>query len=81
MIPAVLIIIGWRSFWCRDTDAAGTKATGATLLFTCISAFLSLIFGSLEVSGKPFRAGGYVATGSPRSCPITSTARARSSRS
>ena len=60
MIPAVLIIIGWRSFWCRDTDAAGTKATGATLLFTCISAFLSLIFGSLEVSGKPFRAGGYV---------------------
>ena len=60
MIPAVLIVIGWQSFWCRDVDAAGTKATGATLLFTCISAFLSLILGSLDVSGKPFRAGGYV---------------------
>ena len=60
MIPAVLIVIGWQSFWCRDVDAAGTKATGATLLFICISAFLSLVFGSLDVSGKPFRAGGYV---------------------
>ncbi len=26
----------------------------------CISAFLSLVFGTLDVSGKPFRAGGYV---------------------
>ena len=59
-IPAVLIVVGWQSFWCRDVDAAGTKAAGATLLFICIAAFLSLIFGSLEVSGKPFRAGGYV---------------------
>ena len=59
MIPAVLIVIGWQSFWCRQLDAAGTKAAGATLLFGCISAFLSLVFGSLEVSGKPFRAGGY----------------------
>ena len=25
----------------------------------CVSAFLSLVFGSLEVSGKSFRAGGY----------------------
>jgi S-DNA-T family DNA segregation ATPase FtsK/SpoIIIE len=59
MIPAVLIVSGWQSFWCRDVDAAGTKAAGATLLFACLSAFLSLVFGSLEVSGKPFRAGGY----------------------
>ena len=44
MIPAVLIVGGWQSFWCRDVDAAATKATGAALLFTCISAFLSLIF-------------------------------------
>jgi S-DNA-T family DNA segregation ATPase FtsK/SpoIIIE len=58
-IPAVLIVSGWQSFWCREVDAAGTKAVGATLLFGCISAFLSLVFGSLEVAGKPFRAGGY----------------------
>src|SRR5581483_9064896 len=38
---------------------AATKATGAGLLFACLSAFLSLIFGTLEVSGKAFRAGGY----------------------
>jgi S-DNA-T family DNA segregation ATPase FtsK/SpoIIIE len=59
LIPAVLIVGGWQSFWCREVDAAGTKAAGATLLFACLSAFLSLVFGSLEVAGKPFRAGGY----------------------
>jgi S-DNA-T family DNA segregation ATPase FtsK/SpoIIIE len=59
VVPAVLILIGWQSFWCRDVDAAGTKVAGITLLFTCLSAFLSLVFGSLELSGKPFRAGGY----------------------
>src|SRR5439155_26647811 len=32
----------------------------ARLLFACISAFLSLGFGTLAVSGKSFRAGGYV---------------------
>jgi DNA segregation ATPase FtsK/SpoIIIE, S-DNA-T family len=58
-IPAVLIVVGWQSFWCRDVDAAGTKATGATLLFACLSAFLSLAFGTLDVAGKAFRAGGY----------------------
>jgi S-DNA-T family DNA segregation ATPase FtsK/SpoIIIE len=59
-IPAVLVIIGWHYFWCRSVDAAGTKIAGAGLLFACISAFFSLIVGSVEVSGKPFRAGGYV---------------------
>ena len=29
LIPAVLIVIGWQSFWCREVDAAGTKAAGA----------------------------------------------------
>jgi DNA segregation ATPase FtsK/SpoIIIE, S-DNA-T family len=28
-------------------------------LFGCISAFLSLVLGTVDVSGKPFRAGGY----------------------
>ena len=59
LIPALLVIIGWHYFWCRAVDAAGTKVTGAALLVSCISAFLSLVFGTLEVSGKPFRAGGY----------------------
>jgi S-DNA-T family DNA segregation ATPase FtsK/SpoIIIE len=59
-IPAVLIVSGWQSFWCREVDAAGTKVSGAMLLFACVSAFLSLVFGSLEMAGKPFRAGGYV---------------------
>ena len=59
LIPAVLVVTGWNYFWCRSLDAAATKATGAGLLFACLSAFLSLIFGTLEVSGKAFRAGGY----------------------
>ena len=57
--PAILVVVGWHSFWCRKLEAAATKATGAALLFACISAFLSLVFGTLDVSGKSFRAGGY----------------------
>ena len=59
LIPAMMVVIGWNYFWCRSLDAAATKATGTGLLFVCLSAFLSLIFGTLEVSGKAFRAGGY----------------------
>jgi S-DNA-T family DNA segregation ATPase FtsK/SpoIIIE len=60
LVPAVMVIVGWNYFWCRWLDAQVTKATGAGLLFACLSAFLSLSFGTLEVSGKSFRAGGYV---------------------
>ena len=41
-------------------DAAYTKLVGAVLLFGCISSFLSLAFGALDVGGKEFRAGGYI---------------------
>jgi S-DNA-T family DNA segregation ATPase FtsK/SpoIIIE len=58
-IPAFFVVVGWHYFWCTKLDATATKATGATLLFACITAFLSLVFGTLDVSGKPFRAGGY----------------------
>jgi DNA segregation ATPase FtsK/SpoIIIE, S-DNA-T family len=58
LIPAAFVIVGWHYFWCRALDAAGTKATGAVLLVASISAFLSLVFGTVDVSGKPFRAGG-----------------------
>src|SRR5439155_12190179 len=60
VVPAAMVIIGWPYFWCRTFDAAATKATGAALLVAAISTFLSLVFGTLEVSGnKAFRAGGY----------------------
>jgi DNA segregation ATPase FtsK/SpoIIIE, S-DNA-T family len=59
LIPAFMIAIGWHYFWCRALDAAGSKAVGAVTLFCCISAFLGLVFGTVTVAGKPFRAGGY----------------------
>ena len=58
-IPAVFVVLGWHYFWCRELDAAGTKAAGATLLLAGLSAFLSLVFGTLGAAGRPFRAGGY----------------------
>ena len=60
LIPLVLAVIGWHYFWCRVLDAAYTKIVGAGLLFCCVSSFLSLTFGNLQVSGKDFRTGGYV---------------------
>ena len=60
LIPVVLVVVGWHYFWCRALDAAYTKLVGALLLVSCVSAFLSLAFGTLDVSGKEFRAGGYV---------------------
>jgi len=56
----MMVISGWNYFWCRSLDAPGTKATGAVLLVGASAPFLSLVFHTLEVSGKPFRAGGYV---------------------
>jgi len=59
LIPLVMVVVGWNYFWCRKMDAAATKVSGATLLFACVSAFLSLVFSTLDVAGKSFRAGGY----------------------
>ncbi|HEY7284353.1 MAG TPA: DNA translocase FtsK [Vicinamibacterales bacterium] len=59
-IPAVLVIVGWNYFWCRKPDAAGTKVAGAALLLACTSTFLSLVFGTVQVSNKAFRAGGFL---------------------
>ncbi len=60
IVPLVLVVLGWHYFWCRAVDAAYTKLVGAALLFACVSSFLSLAFGTLDVSGKTFRAGGYM---------------------
>jgi DNA segregation ATPase FtsK/SpoIIIE, S-DNA-T family len=60
LIPAVTAVAGWHYFWCQTPDAAYTKLTGVGLLFGCASAFLSLVFGSTEVAGKTFYAGGSI---------------------
>ena len=60
LIPVVFVVSGWHYFWCRLPDAAYTKLFGAALLFACVSAFLSLAFGTLTVSGRELLAGGYV---------------------
>ena len=62
LLPAVIAIIGWHYFWCQPADAAYTKIVGVTLLFACSSSFLSLVFGSTDVDGKAFHAGGSVGT-------------------
>ena len=60
LIPAAMVVLGWHYFWCRRLDAQYTKLVGAGLLFGCVSSLLSLAFGSVDVDGKPFRAGGYL---------------------
>ncbi len=59
LIPAIFVVVGWHLFWCRAIDAMCTKLVGVLLLFACLTSFLSLAFGTLNVSGKVFRAGGY----------------------
>jgi DNA segregation ATPase FtsK/SpoIIIE, S-DNA-T family len=63
LIPAVIGVAGWHYFWCQKPDAAYTKLTGVALLFSCASAFLSLVFGGTEVAGKTFFAGGSIGRG------------------
>jgi S-DNA-T family DNA segregation ATPase FtsK/SpoIIIE len=62
VMPAVIGIAGWHYFWCQAFDAAYTKLVGILLLLTCSSAFLSLAFGTADVSGQTFRSGGYLGT-------------------
>ena len=58
LVPAVIGVMAWHYFWCEKFDAAYTKLFGVSLLFACFSAFLSIAFGSTEVAGKAFHAGG-----------------------
>jgi S-DNA-T family DNA segregation ATPase FtsK/SpoIIIE len=60
LLPAAMVILGWHYFWCRSVEAQYTKLVGSGLLFGCLSSLLSLAFGSVDVAGKPFRAGGYL---------------------
>ena len=58
--PGVVSVLGWHYFWCCPVDAPYTKTVGVVLLFGCLASFLSLAFGSLDVAGKEFLAGGYL---------------------
>ena len=49
LLPAIVVVAGWHYFWCRDVDAAYTKAIGAALVLSGTSAFMSLALGSVEV--------------------------------
>jgi S-DNA-T family DNA segregation ATPase FtsK/SpoIIIE len=58
LIPAVFAWAGWYFFWCQPFDAIYTKTIGVGLFFSCSTTFLSLVFGSTDVQGKTFDAGG-----------------------
>src|SRR5262249_19028113 len=60
LVPLVLVVLGWHYFWCRAMDGGYAKVLGVGVVCGCISSFLSLAFGSLDVGGKEFRAGGFV---------------------
>jgi S-DNA-T family DNA segregation ATPase FtsK/SpoIIIE len=62
LVPVVIAAAGWHYFWCQPPKAAYTKLAGAGLFFGCASAFLSLVFGSTEVAGQTFHAGGSLGT-------------------
>ena len=64
LIPGVIAWAGWYYFWCQPFEAMYTKLVGMMLLVRCSSAFLSLVFGTLDVSGKSSRAGGYTGSSS-----------------
>ena len=60
LVPILLVVLGWYYFWCRAIEAAYTKFVGLALMFGCTASFLSLAFGSVDVSRKAFRSGGYL---------------------
>ncbi len=58
LIPAALCLLGWQAFWCRKVEAAYTKLIGVALVFISSAGLMSLAFSVLEVTGRPFAAGG-----------------------
>ncbi len=63
LIPAVLVVVGWHYFWCRPLDAFYTKLTGILLILACVTTLFSIGLGSVEVDGRPYRAGGAIGEG------------------
>ena len=62
LLPVLIAAVGWHYFWCRQPDAAYTKLVGVALFFGCASTFLSLIFGTSQLDGETFHAGGWIGT-------------------
>ena len=62
LLPVLIGAVGWHYFWCRQPDAAYTKVVGVALFFGCASTFMSLIFGTSQLDGKTFHAGGWIGT-------------------
>ena len=60
LVPGIIAWGGWYYFWCQPFEAVYTKAIGIGLFAGCSSSFLSLVFGSTDVSGKTFNAGGSI---------------------
>ncbi|RPJ71584.1 MAG: DNA translocase FtsK [Acidobacteria bacterium] len=60
LIPALLGVVGWNLFWCRHLDAVYTKSIGATLLAGCVTSLLNLALGTVKLSGRTLKAGGFV---------------------
>jgi S-DNA-T family DNA segregation ATPase FtsK/SpoIIIE len=60
LVPGVIAWAGWYYFWCQPFEAIYTKLIGILLLVGCSSSFLSLVFGSADLSGKTFDAGGSI---------------------
>jgi S-DNA-T family DNA segregation ATPase FtsK/SpoIIIE len=60
LVPAGIAWAGWYYFWCQTVDAIYTKLVGIALFIGCSGAFFSLVFGSTDVAGKPFDAGGSI---------------------
>ena len=60
IMPAILAVVGWHYFWCRDLEAEYTKAVGAVMFVASLATLLSLAFGRLAIEGKAFRAGGLI---------------------
>lgn len=62
LIPAVLCVIGWHAFWCREFDAKYTKIAGAVMLFFCVAGLLGVAFGVFDPgkSASGFPGGGVI---------------------
>jgi S-DNA-T family DNA segregation ATPase FtsK/SpoIIIE len=63
LIPAAIGVAGWHYFWCQTSEAVWPKAAGTTLLVACSAALLGLLFGSADIDGKTFHAGGWIGAG------------------
>ena len=60
LLPALIGVIGWHYFWCQTPDAKYTMLTGVTLLFACMSALLSSVFGPANPADNALEPGGSI---------------------